>query len=109
MKYRVAFMERTDGEGNRSEVPTEYVELDLVDGVVIDQNFVERIEPDALHGIEQMEEDDSFESIGTEVWEYDIAEGREQEFVDALKNSGLVMEYDVIDDVDMIEPGKAEA
>jgi hypothetical protein len=104
MKYRVAFMERTDGEGNRSEVPTEYVELDLVDGVVIDQNFVERIEPDALHGIEQMEEDDSFESIGTEVWE-----GRDQEFVDALKNSGLVMEYDVIDDVDLIEPGKAEA
>lgn len=41
---------------------------------------------------EVMDEDDSFESIATEVWEYDIAEGRDREFIDALKNSKMVIE-----------------
>lgn len=107
MKYRVVFMERTDAEGNRSENPPDYVELDLAEGVVLDQVFVERIEPDSLHVQETMDEDDSFESIGTEIWEYDVAEGRESEFVAALENSQMVIEFDEMDDVEMIEPGKA--
>ena len=106
MKYRVAFRERTDAQGNRTENPTEFVELELADGVVIDQVFIERIEPDALHGQDTMEEDDDFESIATEVWEYDVADGRDQDFIDALKNSRMVMEFEKMDDLDMIEPGK---
>lgn len=101
-------MERTDAEGKRTENPTEYVELDLMDGVVLDQVFVERIEPDNLHVQEVADEDDSFESIATEVWEYDVADGRDQEFIDALKNSQMVMEYEAIDDVDMINPAQPE-
>jgi hypothetical protein len=99
-------MERTNAQGNKSEDPTEYVELDLSDGVVLDKTFVQRTEPDSLHVQEVMDEDDSFNSIGTEVWEYDVADGREQEFTDALKNSQMVVEYQPMDDVEMIEPGK---
>lgn len=78
MKYQVTFRERTDGKGNPSENPPEFVEPELTDGVVLDAVFVERIEPDNMHVQEVMDEDDDFLSIGTEVWEYDIAEGRER-------------------------------
>lgn len=98
MKYQVTFRERTDGKGNPTEDPPAFVEPELMDGVVLDATFIERIEPDSLHVQEVMDEDDSFLSIGTEVWEYDVAEGREQEFEDALTNSQMVMEFEVLDD-----------
>ena len=98
MKYRVTFAERTDGFGNPTERPPEFVEPELMDGVVLDAVFVERIEPDAMHVQEVMDEDDSFLSIGTEVWEYDIADGRDREFTDALKNSQMVIEYETLED-----------
>ncbi len=98
MKYRVTFVERTDGRGNPSENPPEFVEPELTDGVVLDAVFVERFEPDNLHNEEVMEEDDSFLSVGTEVWEYDIAEGRDREFIDALKNSQMVIDYEALED-----------
>lgn len=103
MKYRVAFLERTNAQGKNSENPPEYVDLDLMEGVVLDQVFVERTEPESLHVQEVMDEDDSFESIATEVWEYDIAAGRDQEFIDALKNSQMVMEYEALDEVEMMD------
>lgn len=98
MKYQVTFRERTDAVGNPTEMPPAFVEPELTDGVVLDATFVERIEPEAMHSQEVMDEDDSFLSIGTEIWEYDIAEGREQEFIDALKNSQMVIEYEALDD-----------
>ena len=98
MKYQVSFRERTNAHGNRTENPPEFVEPELMDGIVLNASLVERIEPDNLHGQEVMDEDDDFLSIGTEVWEYDIAEGRDQEFIDALKNSQMVMEYELLDD-----------
>lgn len=105
MKYRVVFMERTNADGKNTENPTEYVELDLADGVVLDAAFVDRTEPEALHVQEVLDEDDSFESIGTEIWEYDVADGRDQDFIDALKNSRMVIEYECLDNVDMIQSG----
>jgi hypothetical protein len=98
MKYQVTFRERNDVHGNPAENPPEFVEPELMDGIVLDSALVERIEPENLHGEEDMEEDDDFLSLGTEVWEYDIADGRGQEFEDALKNSQMVMEYEVLDD-----------
>lgn len=98
MKYQVTFRERTKGTGEPAENPPSFVEPELTDGIVLDAAMVERFEPDSLHGQDVMDEDDDFLSIGTEVWEYDIAEGREQEFEDALKNSQMVMEYEVLDD-----------
>jgi hypothetical protein len=109
MKYRVAFMERTDSAGNKSENPPDYVDLDLADGVVLDRAFVERVEPDALHGQEIMDEDDDFESVAAEVWEYDVADGRDQDFIDALRNSKMVMEYEALDNIEMIEQGETGA
>ena len=91
-------MERTDAVGERSENPTEYLAIQVPDGVVLDAAFVERIPPDAMHSEESLEEDDSFLSVGSETWDYDIADERKQDFIDALKNSQMVMEYEEIDD-----------
>ncbi len=98
MKYQVSFHERTDAKGQPSENPPEFVEPELDEGIVLDATFVERIEPDNLHVQEVADEDDDFLSMGTEVWEYDVADGREKEFEDALKNSKMVMEFEVLDD-----------
>ena len=98
MKYRVAFVEQTDQTGNPSVNPPAFVEPELMDGIVLDAVFVERLEPDGLHGKDEMDEDDDFLSMGTEVWEYDIAEGRDREFTDALKNSEMVIEYETLED-----------
>jgi hypothetical protein len=38
------------------------------------------------------EENDSFLSIGSETWDYDVADGRDEEFLAAVKNSQLAME-----------------
>src|SRR5579871_728184 len=98
MTYRVTFMERTDAKGRNTENPPEFVEPELTDGVVVDCRFVERLEPPNQHVQEEADEDDSFLSIGTEVWEYDVADGRDQEFKDALVNSGMVIEYEEMED-----------
>ena len=74
--------------------------LNLADGVVLDSTVVETIEPENLHGEEDMEEDDDFLSLGTEVWDFDVAENSQQEFKDALVNSGMVMEFEELDEED---------
>lgn len=91
-------MERTDVVGNPTENPPEFVDPELTDGVVLDATFVERFEPESLHVQEVMDEDDSFLSVGSEIWEYDVVEGREREFVDALRNSQMVIDYQALDD-----------
>ena len=98
MTYRVTFMERTGVTGEPSEAPPDYVAIELPDGVVIEKLFIDRTEPDALHSEEALEEDDSFLSIGSETWDYEIADGREDEFIAALKNSQMVMEYIRLDE-----------
>ena len=60
----------------------------LPDGVVVEKNFVERLESMAQHSQEVLDEDDAFLGrAGTEVWEYEIVNDRASEFEDALKNS----------------------
>lgn len=107
MKYRVVFMERTDSEAKPVENPPDYVDLELTDGVVLDRVFLERIEPPAVHSEEVMTEDDDFLSVGTEVWEFDVAEGREEEFVNALKNSAIVVDFQEADDEMILGGGEA--
>jgi hypothetical protein len=98
MRYRITFMERTDGSGDPSESPPDYVAIDVPDGVVVDRTFVERTEPQALHNTEQFEEDDSFLSIGSETWDYEVADGRDDEFLAAVRNSKMAMECVPVDD-----------
>ena len=45
-----------------------------------------------------IEEDDSFLSVGSETWDYEIAEGREREFLDAVRNSEIAIECIPLDD-----------
>lgn len=97
MKYRVVFRERSDRAGERVDDPPSFLEPELDDETVIDAVFVGRTEPDALHSSDLLEEDDAFLSLGSEIWEYDVAEGKDQEFKDALRNSGMVMEFEPLE------------
>ncbi len=96
MRYQVTFRKRFDKEGDGSDSPQKL--LNLPEGVVEEGVMVEQIEPDSVHVEENMEEDDDFLPFGSEVWEYEIAEGREKEFETALEETGVVLEYDQIDD-----------
>ena len=92
IRYRVTFMERTNAAGEPSEFPPDYVSIDLPDGVVLDRTFVERTEPAAEHAEERLGEDDDFLSVGSETWDYEVVESRQDEFLAAVKNSQLAME-----------------
>lgn len=100
MTYRVAFAKRTQSDGNPSDIePAPELESFLADGVVADKRFVERLESEAQHSQEVLDEDDAFLGLASaEVWEYDVVDGHQQEFEDALRNSEVVMEFDVIDE-----------
>ena len=70
----------------------------MSDGVVAEKMFVEQLETDADHGEETLDEDDDFlGSAAPEIWEYEVVDARVAEFEEALKNSDLVLEYDVVD------------
>lgn len=98
VKYRVSFRKRFNQQGEGADAPVTF--LNVADGVVLDSTVVEVVEPDNLHGEDDMEEDDDFLSLGTEVWDFDVAEHAQQEFKDALVNSGMVMEWEELDEDD---------
>jgi hypothetical protein len=98
MRYRVTYRKRFNREGDEADAPQTF--LNVADGVVLDSEFVERIEPPSLHVEDAMEEDDDFLSLGSEVWEYDVADGRDQEFKDAVLNSQMAMELERLEDIE---------
>ena len=102
MKYRVVFRERSNEEGERADDPPSFLIPELDDETVLDQRLVGRLRPDALHSSDALEEDDAFLSISPEIWEYDVTDGREQDFENALRNSGMVMEFEQLDSTDDI-------
>jgi hypothetical protein len=99
MRYRIAFAKRVRADGADSEMrPSVELDQNLADGVVVEKVFIEQLETDAEHGHADLDEDDSFlGSAAPEVWEYEVIDARSTEFVEAIQNSDLVMEYDVID------------
>jgi hypothetical protein len=97
MKYRVVFRERSDESGEKSDDPASFLDTQLDDDTVVDAVFVGRNRPDALHSSDASEEDDAFLSIGTEVWEYDVADGKEADFKNAMLNSGMVVEFEPLE------------
>lgn len=101
MTYRVTFAKRFRPDGEASEIdPTEF--LQLADDVVEDKVMVEQFDPDAKHSQEVLDEDDAFLGMAAaEVWEFQVVEGREDDFVAAMENSQVVMEYEVIDDLNI--------
>lgn len=105
MKYRVVFRERNSSAGEPTEDPPSFLDPELDDETVIDAAFITRNDPDANHTADSLEEDDAFLSLGTEVWEYDVAEGKDQDFKDALLNSGMVVEFEALGDSDDVGIG----
>src|SRR5437016_11319737 len=78
VRYRVAFQKRlqTDGQPSPLDATTE-LDSELADGVVAEKSFVERLESQAEHSQEVLDEDDAFLGLAaTEVWEYDVVNGR---------------------------------
>jgi len=99
MKYKVVFRERSNESGEKADDPASFLDTQLDDKTVVDAVLVGRNNPDTLHSSDVVEEDDGFLSLGTEIWEYDVAEGRDQDFKDALRNSGMVMEFEPLESV----------
>jgi hypothetical protein len=109
MRYRVAFEKRFQSDGDESVLdPSSELDVYLADGVVASKAFVERFEPEALHSQEVLDEDDAFLGLaGSEIWEYDVVDQRATEFEDAIRNSQMVMEFEVVDEttIDADEAG----
>jgi hypothetical protein len=95
--YKVTFRKRFNEQGLPADDPASFVQV--ADGVVLDARVAEQTEPAAIHPQEVMDEDDSYLSLGTEVWEYEVADGRQQEFIDALRNSRMVLDFETMDEV----------
>jgi hypothetical protein len=100
MKYRVVFRERSNRDGEKAEDPASFLEAQLEGDTVLAATFVERTGPDAKHSSDVIEEDDDFLSLATEVWEYDVAEGKDEDFKNALLNSEMVMEFEPLETSD---------
>jgi len=100
MTYRVVFSKRFQSDGNESNIdPTSELDIYLADGIVADKQFVERFEPEAKHSQEVLDEDDAFlGASAAEVWEYEVVDDRETEFLAAVENAQTVMEYEVVDE-----------
>jgi len=97
MTYKVTFRKRFNEKAEESDRPEGFVQV--LDGVVLNATKSEVIDPPALHSQDTLDEDDNFESLGTETWEYEVAGGREKEFLAALENSRMVLQYEEIDEV----------
>jgi hypothetical protein len=100
MKYRVVFRERSNRDGEKAEDPASFLEAQLEADTVLAATFVERTDPDAKHSSDVIEEDDDFLSLATEIWEYDVAEGKDEDFKNALLNSEMVMEFEPLETSD---------
>lgn len=105
MKYRVVFRERSNPSGDKADDPASFLDTQLDDSTVLDRAFVGRLQPDPLHSSDRLEEDDAFLGMATpEIWEYDVADGRDQDFKDALRNSGMVIEFQPLESEDEVGP-----
>ncbi len=100
MRYRIAFVKRVQSDGDPSDMqPSAELDENLPEGIVVDKAFVEQLESDAQHSQEVLDEDDAFlGSAAPEVWEYEVVDARREEFETAIRESDLILEFDVVDD-----------
>ena len=104
MRYRVTFRRRFNELAEPLNDPESL--LDPGDGVVVEQEFLETVEPAGLGVAEDLNDgagsqasnDNGFLAFGTETWVYEVAEGREKEFLDALAESQVVLDYEELPD-----------
>jgi len=104
MKFRVTFRKRFDESGQPADDPISV--LDAAEGVIQDKEFIEILDPPSIHVAEDINagsgsensEDDGFLAFGSETWVFDVTEGREQEFKDALLETGVVLVIEEVPD-----------
>lgn len=104
MRYKVTYRKRFNDQAEPADSPAEMVSLP--EGVIVDSEVVEMIEPASVHVAgdinagtgSQSSDDDGFLAFGTETWVYDVAEGREQEFKNAVVNTELVLEIEELEE-----------
>lgn len=103
MTYRVTFAKRFQSDGDPSQLdPTAELERYVADGVVLDKAHVATHSPESQHSQGVLDEDDAFLGMAAaDIWEYQVEEGRESDFEAAIRNSHVVMEYQIIDDVNI--------
>jgi len=95
--YKVTFTKRFNSEGEEADRPETFVQVS--EGVVLNAAKAEVIDPPGLHSQDVMDEDDAFLATGTEVWEYEVADGCDDEFIQALEASRKVIQYEQMDEV----------
>jgi hypothetical protein len=113
MRYIVTFRKRFGPGGEPADNPASLV--NVADGVVQETEFVQILEPMGLHETEdfggeplsQSGDDDGFLAFGTETWIFEVTDGREDEFIHALRNSEVVLEFHEFED-EMIRKPFAE-
>jgi hypothetical protein len=93
MKYRVIFRERAGASRGVAQNPIAFLQGSTSNTVVRSSKFVLRNEPEFKKSSDHQDDDAEFRHLGTEVWEYEVADGRDQEFKDALLNSGSIIEF----------------
>jgi hypothetical protein len=102
MRYKVTFRKRFSADGEPFDNPRSLISPE--DGVIEDAEMVEIVEPAGLGVAEDLNDgsgsqesnDNGFLSLGSEAWVFDIAEGREKEFTDALVESRVVLDYEPV-------------
>jgi hypothetical protein len=107
MRYLVTFRKRFNERGEAGDDPTSLVSP--ADGVVLDKVSVdgERNAPPNLHVGEDANEageDDGFLTFGTESWIYEVADDRTDEFEQELRNSRVVLEFQQMEEEELIGP-----
>lgn len=113
MRYIVTFRKRYNQAGQPADSPENLV--DAADGVILDSDVVQDIQPAGLDVTDEMAgepgsqnaNDDGFLAFGSETWIYEVADGREDEFIAALRNSEVVLEFHEFED-EMIRKPFAE-
>ena len=93
MRYRVVFRERVSGREGALENPVAFLQANRSDEIVRQAVFVLRKDPDVRSSTDPLPADEEFLGLGTQTWEYEVAEGKDQEFKDALLNSGSIVEF----------------
>lgn len=89
----MVFRESESGRGDAAENPIAFLQANRSDEIVQQAVFVLRKDPDLRTGADSFAEDEEFLSMGTQIWEYEVASGKDQEFKDALLNSGSMVEF----------------
>jgi hypothetical protein len=96
MRYRVVFRERGTSGRRTTENPVAFLQANRAEDIVREAEFVLRQDPERRASGERPADDEDFGALGTQTWEYEVAEGRDQEFKDALLNSGSLVEFTAI-------------